>query len=303
MGWNGVNTYGVRVDSARVSDSAATLTTARTIQTNLASTSSASFNGSANITPGVTGTLPVANGGTGNTTAQAEMNRVAGAVTSGQYLRGNGTNVVMSAIQAADVPTLNQNTTGTAGNVSSISSAVGGAYTWTGLQYFQSNQNTGSGTNTAPLQAYSSSGGAIMAFHRGGVFAINMGLDSDNVFRIGGWSAGANRLQMDMSGNLTMAGNITSNSDERYKTNWRNVTDNFVEKLATVKSGVYDRTDEKVTQAGVSAQSLQELLPETVLEDESGRLSVAYGNAALVACVELAKEVLKLRAEIEALKK
>lgn len=55
--------------------SAATLTTARTIQTNLASTSSASFNGSANITPGVTGTLPIANGGTNATTA-------AGALTS-----------------------------------------------------------------------------------------------------------------------------------------------------------------------------------------------------------------------------
>lgn len=48
--------------------SAATLTTSRTIQTNLASASSASFNGSANITPGVTGTLPVGNGGTGATT-------------------------------------------------------------------------------------------------------------------------------------------------------------------------------------------------------------------------------------------
>jgi hypothetical protein len=42
------------------------------------------------------------------------MDALAGAVTSGQYLRGNGTDVVMSAIQAADVPTLNQNTTGTA---------------------------------------------------------------------------------------------------------------------------------------------------------------------------------------------
>lgn len=52
-----------------------------------------------------TGTLAVANGGTGVTTAQAEMNRVAGAVTSGQYLRGNGTNVVMSTIQATDIPT------------------------------------------------------------------------------------------------------------------------------------------------------------------------------------------------------
>lgn len=48
--------------------SAATLTTARTFRTNLASTSTASFNGSANVTPGVTGTLPVGNGGTGATT-------------------------------------------------------------------------------------------------------------------------------------------------------------------------------------------------------------------------------------------
>lgn len=42
------------------------LTTARTIRTNLASTSTASFDGSANVTPGVTGVLPAANGGTGN---------------------------------------------------------------------------------------------------------------------------------------------------------------------------------------------------------------------------------------------
>jgi hypothetical protein len=45
------------------------------------------------------------------------MDALAGAVTSGQYLRGNGTDVVMSAIQVADVPTLNQNTTGNAGTV------------------------------------------------------------------------------------------------------------------------------------------------------------------------------------------
>lgn len=65
-------------------------------------------------TDAVTGTLPLTNGGSGQTSAQTAMNAFAGAVTSGQYLRGNGTNVVMSAIQAADVPTLNQNTTGSA---------------------------------------------------------------------------------------------------------------------------------------------------------------------------------------------
>ena len=45
--------------------SATKLQTARNIQTNLASTTAASFNGTANVTPGVTGILPVANGGTG----------------------------------------------------------------------------------------------------------------------------------------------------------------------------------------------------------------------------------------------
>ena len=52
-------------------DTAYKLTTARTIRTNLASTSAASFDGTANITPGVTGTLPIANGGTGGTTGYA----------------------------------------------------------------------------------------------------------------------------------------------------------------------------------------------------------------------------------------
>ena len=68
----------------------------------------------------VTGVVAFANGGTGETTRQAAMDALAGAVTSGQYLRGNGTDVVMSAIQAADVPTLNQNTTGTASNVTGV---------------------------------------------------------------------------------------------------------------------------------------------------------------------------------------
>lgn len=75
----------------------------------------------------VTGTVAIANGGTGETTRQAAMDALAGAVTSGQYLRGDGTDVVMSAIQAGDVPTLNQNTTGTASNVTgTVAIANGG---------------------------------------------------------------------------------------------------------------------------------------------------------------------------------
>ena len=73
------------------------------------------------------GTLALTNGGSGQTTAQLAMNAFAGAVTSGSYLRGNGTNVVMNTIQVADVPTLNQNTTGTAANVTgTVAIANGG---------------------------------------------------------------------------------------------------------------------------------------------------------------------------------
>ena len=57
---------------------------------------------------------------------QAAMDNLAGATTSGQYLRGNGSDVVMSAIQAADVPTLNQNTTGTAAGLSATLAETSG---------------------------------------------------------------------------------------------------------------------------------------------------------------------------------
>jgi hypothetical protein len=71
---------------------ATTLQTARTIQTNLASTSSSSFNGSANITPGVTGTLPVGNGGTGATTLTG-------------LVKGNGTSAMTVAAAGTDYVT------------------------------------------------------------------------------------------------------------------------------------------------------------------------------------------------------
>ncbi|MDO4333812.1 MAG: pyocin knob domain-containing protein [Eubacteriales bacterium] len=58
------------------SDTATKLAVSRTVRTNLASTAAASFNGSANITPGVTGILPVANGGTGSSAAGVATNNL-----------------------------------------------------------------------------------------------------------------------------------------------------------------------------------------------------------------------------------
>lgn len=51
--------------TATTANSAKKLSNSRTFLTNLASTSSASFNGTANVTPGVTGILRITNGGTG----------------------------------------------------------------------------------------------------------------------------------------------------------------------------------------------------------------------------------------------
>jgi hypothetical protein len=62
--------------------------------------------------------LAIADGGTGQSTAAAAITALTGTQTSGYYLRSNGTGAFMSAIQAADVPTLNQSTTGSAATLS-----------------------------------------------------------------------------------------------------------------------------------------------------------------------------------------
>lgn len=59
--------------SADRADVAIKLMTARTIRVNLASSSAVPFDGTANITPGITGILPKANGGTGNTVGTVDQ--------------------------------------------------------------------------------------------------------------------------------------------------------------------------------------------------------------------------------------
>jgi hypothetical protein len=115
--------------------------------------------GTVNLSSGVTGTLPIANGGTGQTTRQTAMDALAGAVTSGQYLRGDGTDVVMSAIQAGDVPTLNQNTTGTASNVTGTVAVANGG---TGLTTLTANNVIlGNGTSTPSFVAPGANGNVL----------------------------------------------------------------------------------------------------------------------------------------------
>ena len=50
------------------------------------------------------------------------------------------------------------------------------------------------------------SNSATISFHRPSLYAINMGLDTDNNFKIGGWSSTDVDFSLDPSGNLTLAG-------------------------------------------------------------------------------------------------
>lgn len=198
------------------------------------------------------------------------------------------------------------NSTNPSGYITSSGSITGNAATATSvtgvagvLGYTTSAQNTAAASGIGPQVTAQGGGGAVLSFHRPGAYGLNMGLDSDNVFRIGGWSASANRLQMDMTGNLTMNGNVTAYSDERLKTDWADLPDDFVDRLASVKHGTYTRIDSGERQAGSSAQDWQRLLPEVVSEGE--HLSLAYGNAALVSAIKLAQRVVYLEQRLESL--
>jgi hypothetical protein len=105
------------------------------------------------------------------------------------------------------------------------------------------------------------------------------------------------------TGDLTSAGNVTAYSDNRYKKSWKVFGEDFLGQFAKTRYGTYQLKSDKTNRRmiGVSAQSLAKTMPEAIIADEKGKLSVAYGNAALAACVELAKEVISLRARLDAL--
>lgn len=145
------NWYSITQDIAGYKDQTITFT---------GKTISGSTNTFSNIpTTALTGTLGVGNGGTGQTSVQAAINALLASVATGTYARGNGTNVVMSAIQATDVPTLNQNTTGTSANVTGIvavaNGGTGGANAAAALKSLYNNSITVISTNTTAVSGNS----------------------------------------------------------------------------------------------------------------------------------------------------
>lgn len=99
--------------------------------------------------------------------------------------------------------------------------------------------------------------------------------------------------------NLTCGGNVTAYSDEALKMNWRDFPADFIEQLARVQSGIFDRIDSGDTQVGVGAGSLKNVMPNAVQKHDNGLMSVAYGNAAMAAVVQLAKRIVSLEKQIK----
>jgi hypothetical protein len=140
---------------------------------------------------------------------------------------------------------------------------------------------------------------ASMSFHRTGAFAINMGLGTDNVFRIGGWSASSNAFQMDSTGNLTMLGNVTAYSDARIKKDVETI-DSALDLVSKMRGVRYTRIDTQKRGVGVIAQEMLEVCPEVVQQGvgDDDTLSVAYGNLVGV-LIEAVKELTARVAELE----
>jgi hypothetical protein len=103
------------------------------------------------LTASVTGTLPVANGGTGATTAQAAINAlVGGTPILGTYLRGNGTNAQMSFLQANELSgTVLVANGGTGSNVGNLSNCTADGTNAVGFRNIP--QNSQSAAYTAVL--------------------------------------------------------------------------------------------------------------------------------------------------------
>ena len=185
---------------------------------------------------------------------------------------------------------------------------LGSTGTVTAVQYFQSNLGSTSGSlSNPPLQAYASgTNSAFMSFHRGGSYAVNMGLDSDNVLRIGGWSAPANRYQFNMNGNFTAAGEVTAFSDITLKDNIKLIEDPL-SKILSIRGVTFTRNDLEDTETrhmGVIAQEIEQYFPEVVITQPDGIKTVNYGamaGAFIEAFKEQQSQIDELRAMVQKL--
>jgi hypothetical protein len=77
--------------------------------------------------------------------------------------------------------------------------------------------------------------------------------------------------------NLTCAGTVTANSDERLKKNIETITDSL-HKVRSLRGVEYDHKETGDHCLGLIAQEVEQVIPQVVYEDAQGTKSVAYQN-------------------------
>lgn len=241
---------------------------------------------------------------------------VTGATTVGGALAVTGATAVGGALAVTGETTVTGATT-----LSTLT--VSGASTYNGQGDFTALQNVGtlrtSSTSLGGIEVRSAStnDAAFMTFHRPGNYASYFGIDTDNYFAVGGWSAGAALANFKCNifsagGAITAGGNITAyfSSDERLKENVVNIS-NPLEKLALLNGVTFDWKDSYIesqggldamfvrkNDVGIIAQDLEKVLPQLVAERDDGYKAVKYDRIVAL-LIEAVKE---LKAEVDSLK-
>jgi hypothetical protein len=262
--------------------------------------------------------------------------------TGTRYLFFDGTNYVMpngnlfvNGVQAVtNSGTWSINVTGNAATVTNGLYTTGGQ-TIAARTIQQGSQTATMLTATGSLGGFellsaSASAAAFMTFHRPGAYASYFGIDTDNNFAVGGWSAGGALASMKVgsfgvgtaasgtAGEIRATNNITAYySDARLK-DFKGKIGDALYKVSQLNGYYYTENDKaeefgfknKELQVGVSAQEVKAILPEVIAPapfdmdaENKSKSGEDYMTVRYEKLVPLLIEAIKeLKAEVEALK-
>ena len=264
-----------------------------------------------------TGYYTNANGSTSSSFGWGTRAEGKSSVTTGEHTIAKGFASLVSGIYN-DTILLTNETTPTPGTPLFIVGNGSSHITRSNAMVVLNNGNVGIGKN-APEEALHVEGNAILNNPTGtATFQLqSAGVEkgfvqlSGNNLRLGTYSTnntgnvifrldGGDRFTIFPSGNATLTGVLTQNSDVRLKSNIMPIR-HAMNSLMLINGYNYfwqNKNMDSTMQTGVLAQELQKVFPELVKEDAAGTLSVNYSGL-IPYVIQAAKEQ---QAEIEALK-
>lgn len=300
MTFNAAATFGSTISVAGLATfNTLTATGAATFGSTLNVTGAVGFASTLNVT-GTTTLGTVSAGGitaSGLTATNVNVTNVLG-LAAGRYIDQNGT-ASLSGVY------------GTYFNCSGgmdVAGTIGaGNFSTGGSPYFGGTISTGGLSTGGTVSAgYFSTGGTVQC----GAMQISSGAPQINMADVnwgtflihcndgnigflgtgGGWI-----LRVDNGGNTFATGNVAAYSDARLKKDIVPIT-GAVDDLAHLQGVRYTRIDSGDRRVGLIAQNVMTVIPEAVLEDKEGMLSIAYGDlvGVLVAAINELNERIKV---------